>query len=100
MRDFSRLKICFMAGTLEHGGAERQLFYMLQALCRRGATPRLLCLDRGVWEDAIRSLGISPTWVGQRQSRFARLIRVLKELRDDPPDLFQSQHFFANAYVG
>ncbi len=101
MRDFSKLKICFVAGTLEHGGAERQLFYMLQALCQRGTTLRVLCLDRGeFWETPIRSLGVSVTWVGQSQSRLARLIRILKELRNDPPDLCQSQHFFANAYAG
>ncbi len=100
MLDFSRLRICFLAGTLEHGGAERQLFYMLQALCRGGASPRLFCFHEGeFWEEAIRSLGVSVTWVGQRQSRLARLLRVLRELRRDPPDVIQSQHFFANAYV-
>jgi glycosyltransferase involved in cell wall biosynthesis len=101
MRDFSRLKIWFLAGTLEHGGAERQLFYILQALGQRGATLRVLCLDQGeFWEEPIRALGVPVTWVGQRQSRLARLARVLQELRNGPPDLFQSQHFFANAYVG
>src|SRR5262245_45489832 len=101
MRDFSKLNICFVAGTLEHGGAERQLDYMLQALCQRGAAPRVLCFDRGqFWEEPVRSLGVPVTWVGQRQSRLARLVRVLRELQADPPDLLQSQHFFANAYVG
>jgi glycosyltransferase involved in cell wall biosynthesis len=95
------MKICFMAGTLEHGGAERQLFYMLQALCQGGAAPRVFCFDRGEhWEERIRALGVPVTWVGQSQSRLARLVRVLRELRSDPPDVFQSQHFFANAYVG
>ncbi len=90
-----------MAGTLEHGGAERQLFYMLQALCRGGVSCRVLCFDHGeFWEKPIESLGVPVTWVGERQSRLARLIRVIRELRRDPPDLFQSQHFFANGYVG
>ena len=101
MRDFSSLRIWFMAGTLEHGGAERQLLYMLQALHRGGASLRVLCFDHGeFWEEPIRSLGVPVTWVGQRQSRLARLFRVLRGLRDGPPDVFQSQHFFANAYVG
>jgi len=30
----------------------------------------------------------------------ARLFRVMKEMRRDPPDVLQSQHFFTNAYVG
>src|SRR5262245_50803319 len=100
MSEVGRLNVCFVAGTLEHGGAERQLFHMLQVLCRRGIGVRLLSLDRGkFWEEPIRSLGVSVTWVGENSSRLARLFRVLRELRADPPDLLQSQHFFANAYV-
>ena len=101
MRSLSKLKLCFLAGTLEHGGAERQLFYILQALCQAGATPRLLSLDRGeFWEEMIRGLGVSITWVGDQPSRLKRLFRVLKEVWKDPPDVLQSQHFFANSYVG
>jgi glycosyltransferase involved in cell wall biosynthesis len=101
MRDLSKLKICFLAGTLEHGGAERQLFYILQALRQAGASLRLLSLDRGeFWEETIKALGVSVTWVGDQPSRLKRLFRVVKEARKDPPDVLQSQHFFANAYVG
>ena len=101
MRNLSKLKLCFLAGTLEHGGAERQLFYILQALCRAGATPRLLSMDQGqFWEDTIKALGLGVTCVGGQPSRLARLFRVLKEVRKDPPDVLQSQHFFTNAYVG
>lgn len=101
MRDLSTLKLCFLAGTLEHGGAERQLFYMLRALCQAGATPRLLSLDQGeFWEEKIQSLGVRVTWVGGHSSRLKRLVRVLKEMRQDPPAVLQSQHFYANAYVG
>jgi len=60
-----------------------------------------LFLDQvAFWEQAIRLLGVSSTWVGQRRCRLARLARVLRELRADPPDVLQSQHFFTNAYVG
>jgi glycosyltransferase involved in cell wall biosynthesis len=101
MTSLSSLKLCFLAGTLEHGGAERQLFYILQALCQAGATPRLLSLDQGeFWEERIKALGISITCVGDQPSRLKRLFRILRELRKDPPDVLQSQHFFANAYVG
>jgi glycosyltransferase involved in cell wall biosynthesis len=101
MFDYSKLKFCFLAGTLEHGGAERQLFYVLQALRRAGAVPRLLSLDRGeFWEERIRSLGVPVTCVGDEPSRLRRLLRVFKVLRRDPPAVVQSQHFFANAYAG
>jgi glycosyltransferase involved in cell wall biosynthesis len=101
MRNLSKLKLCFLAGTLEHGGAERQLFYILQALCQAGAAPRLLSLDQGeFWEEPIRALGVPITCVGDQPSRLKRLFRILKEVRKDPPDVLQSQHFFANTYAG
>jgi glycosyltransferase involved in cell wall biosynthesis len=100
MRNLSTLKLCFLAGTLGQGGAERQLFYLLQALCQAGATPRLLSLTRGeFWEKRIQSLGVSVTCVGNSDSRWQRLLRIIKELRQDRPDVLQSQHFFVNAYV-
>src|SRR5579859_3881136 len=84
MRDLSKLKICFLAGTLEHGGAERQLFYILQALRQASAGLRLLSLDRGeFWEEKIKALGVSVTCVGDKPSRLHRLFRVLKEMRKD-----------------
>jgi glycosyltransferase involved in cell wall biosynthesis len=101
MRNLSKLKLCFLAGTLEHGGAERQLFYMLQALRQAGAVPRLLSLDAGeFWEEKIKSLGVGVTWLGGQPSRLKRLCRILKEVRKDPPAALQSQHFFMNAYAG
>ena len=100
MRDLRGLKICFLAGTLGQGGAERQLFYMLTALKQAGALPRVLCLTkREHWHERIESLGIRVTWVGQSHLRLQRLRKIVKELRRDPPDIFQSQHFFANIYV-
>lgn len=100
MRTLSGLKVCFVAGTLGNGGAERQLFYILQALCRKGATPHLFAMDRGeFWEVRIKNLGVSVTYVGERGSRLARLLRLMKEMRKCRPDVLQSQHFYTNAYV-
>jgi glycosyltransferase involved in cell wall biosynthesis len=101
MRNLSSLKPCFLAGTLTPGGAERQLFYILHALCQAGATPRLVSLNRGeFWEEKIKALGVSVAYVGGSPSRLRRLLRVLKEVRNDPPDVLQSQHFYMNAYAG
>jgi glycosyltransferase involved in cell wall biosynthesis len=100
MLDLSKLKICYIAGTLGQGGAERQIFYAIQALRRSGAVVRVLSLDRGAfWEAPIKELGASVTWVGQARSRFNRVRRIVKSLRNEPADILQSQHFFANAYA-
>ena len=101
MPDLSKLNLCFLAGTLEHGGAERQLFYILQTLCQAGAAPRLLCMDQGqFWEERIKGLGVCITCVGDRPSRLSRLFRIIKEVRRERPDVLQSQqgagsHFLA-----
>lgn len=101
MHNLSTLKLCFLAGTLGQGGAEHQLFYMLQALGQAGASSRLLSMTRGeFWEKRIESLGVSVMCVGDTTSRWKRLLRIIKELRRDRPDILQSQHFFTNAYVG
>lgn len=94
------MKVCFLAGTLGQGGAERQLFYMVEALKNAGATPRVLCLTNGEhWHKRIESLGVEVTWVGQNPSRILRLLKIISELRRDRPDVAQSQHFYTNLYV-
>lgn len=100
MRELHGLKICFLAGTLGQGGAERQLFYMLSALKQAGAMPRVLCLGKHEhWHARIEAIGIPVTWVGQSRFRLLRLWRIVQELRRDRPDVFQSQHFYTNIYV-
>lgn len=100
MRDLSQLEVCFIAGTLGQGGAERQLFYILKVLRQCGTRVRVLSLTRGeYWEQRIRDLGIQVKWVGQPESKFARLCRVVSALREQPPHIFQSQHFYTNLYA-
>ncbi len=96
--DFHGLKVCFIAGTLGKGGAERQLYYMVRALSQNGARPRVLCFKPGeYWEDPIRELGVPVTCVGR--SKLGRLRQIVRELRDDPPEVLQSAHFYTNAYT-
>ncbi len=47
MTSLSHLYICFLAGTLGQGGAERQLFYMLRGLKEQGADIKVFCLTKG-----------------------------------------------------
>jgi glycosyltransferase involved in cell wall biosynthesis len=98
--DLARLRLCFVAGTLGRGGAERQLFYIVKTLREYGTEVRVLSLTRGeFWETRLRELGVIVTWVGQSSSRVARLIRILSELRRHPADVVQSQHFHTNLYA-
>ena len=96
----SSLRVSFLAGTLGQGGAERQLYYMLRALKGCGVRVRLLTLTSGEhWEGAIRELGVPVVWVGERRGKHRRLLRTIRALKSDPPDLLQSAHFYTNLYA-
>lgn len=100
MPDLNSLRVCFLAGTLGRGGAERQLVYMLRALQRAGAVTRVLSLTRGEsFEREIKSLGIPIEWVGVYGSALFRLKRIVQKLRDEPTDILQSSHFYTNLYA-
>ena len=100
MLKLANLKVCFIAGTLGQGGAERQLYYILRALWQSGASLRVLSLTRGeFWEKKIQELGIPVTWVGQQGSKLLRLARIVAALRKQAPDVLQSQHFYTNLYA-
>jgi|ERR1051326_1350054 glycosyltransferase involved in cell wall biosynthesis len=100
MSDLSKLRITYVAGTLGQGGAERQLFYAVEALRQSGAAVQVLSLDQGgFWEKPIKELGAAVTWIGQDRSRFKRVFRIAKHLKQQPVDILQSQHFYTNAYA-
>lgn len=93
-------EVCFLAGTLGQGGAERQLFYMLRSLEQSGVRLRVLCLTRGeFWEKRICALGIPVSWVGEAESKVMRLASIIRTLRKHPPEVLQSQHVYTNLYA-
>jgi glycosyltransferase involved in cell wall biosynthesis len=94
------MDICFIAGTLGRGGAEKQLVYMLRALVQGGEDVRLLCLTKGeAYEEEIRALGIEVEFVGASSNRISRLIAITRNLRKRRPDIIQSSHFYTNIYA-
>jgi glycosyltransferase involved in cell wall biosynthesis len=100
MSELPGLRICFIAGTLGQGGAERQLYYIVQALTQAGASIRVLSLTRGeYWERRIRDAGVEVCWVGQSGSRALRLAEICSAVRRWQPHVVQSQHFFTNLYA-
>jgi glycosyltransferase involved in cell wall biosynthesis len=100
MTEISRRSVCFIAGTLGMGGAERQLYYILKTLSGAGAKLRVLCLTRGeFWEERIRALRVPVEWVGERKSSFVRMARIAKRVSEIRPDVIQSQHFYTNLYA-
>jgi glycosyltransferase involved in cell wall biosynthesis len=93
-------RVCFIAGTLGRGGAERQLVYMIRALKAAGAPVRVLSLTRGeVYEREIEDLGVPVTWIGQAESRAMRAAATVRELRRHPADVVHCAQMFVNLYA-
>jgi glycosyltransferase involved in cell wall biosynthesis len=94
------LRVGILAGHLELGGAERQLYYIARALQGAGADAHIYCLTRGeYWEERIRQLGVPVTWVGRHTSRLLRLAEIVRVVKANRPDILQSIHFYTNLYV-
>lgn len=94
------LRVCFIAGTLGRGGAERQLVYMIRALAPYGVEMRVLSLTHGeIYEREILQAGVRCTWVGRSQSRLARANEVIRELRREPADIVHCAQMFVNLYA-
>ncbi len=95
------MKVCFLAGTLGRGGAERQLLFMLESLIQRNIDVRLLSLTRGeAFEDDVKRLGIDVEWVGRSENRIQRVIKVARSASAWSADVLQSSHFYTNIYAG
>jgi len=95
------MNICFIAGTLGRGGAEKQLIFMLRVLKHIGVSTRILCLTKGEsYEAEIRDLGLTVEWVGESNNRALRLLKIIECLRCLRADLVQSTHFYTNIYAG
>ena len=100
MINFSGIRICFLAGTLGQGGAERQLFYILSSLKNAGAHIDVICLTKGeLYEEKIKGLGIDVYYAGASSSKLKRLADIISVLKKIRPDIIQSQHFYTNIYV-
>jgi glycosyltransferase involved in cell wall biosynthesis len=94
------LRVCFIAGTLGVGGAERQLYLIISTLKRLGSEVSLICLNNGeYWESVIKETGINYYTLNGKGTRLKRLIKIIFLLRRIKPHIVQSQHFYTNIYV-
>lgn len=98
--DVARARIALLAGTLGQGGAEKQLTYIVRALCESGVEVAVFSLTRGEhFESRLRELGIEPIWIGRHGSPAARLGALASALRRFRPHVLQAAHFYVNLYV-
>lgn len=100
MATFSRLKICFLAGTLGMGGAEKQLYLLCKLLRDQGVDVHVMSFTNGEhWQAPIQALGVPIHWVGKRPNKLAKILAIRKVIRYVNPDICQCQHFFTNLFA-
>lgn len=108
-----KLRVAFLADSLTQRGAEKQMFYMIQALQEVNIDVRVYTLVRGGYYDKqLQEIGISPVEIGrgsnlESPSRTSYLINHMmrlsdlgRELRDYRPHVLQSAHTKTNIYLG
>jgi len=94
------LRVALLAGTLDPGGAEKQLVYMVRALTDAGVSVRVCSLIEGErLEEDLRRIGVPPVWVGRRSHPLLRAVALARALQSFRPHVLQSAHFYTNLYV-
>ena len=92
--------MAFLAGTLEFGGAEKQLVYMARALQEAGLRVRVYTLgESDVNEAPLRDAGLGPIGVGRAAHPILRLVTFVRALRHFRPHIIQAATFYVNLYV-
>lgn len=73
---------------------------MIHALTKLRVECSVLCLTKDeAFEQKIKNLGVSVTWIGMTRSRLVRLIRIILMIHHLRPTIVQSAHSYTNLYT-
>ena len=96
------VKVAIIAGQLDQGGSERQLYLWLAGLDRDEFDPVVLNLHPGAtahWHDRIAELDVRVVDVPRQLNRGMRSLRVAHAVRKLRPQLVHSWHIHTNWYA-
>ncbi len=91
--------LVIVAGTLQVGGAERQLHAQCKVLATAGAAPTVVFLEDGPWHPRLEELGVELVDLSQVASRGRRLVEIILIARRKRCRMVQSSHGFTNVYA-
>lgn len=95
-----KLRVAMIAGELGQSGAEKQLFYISQALVTAGAEIRVYSLNQGEYfESLLSEAGVRVEWVGQNSQPLLRMSRIFQKTLTFRPHIVYSTHFYTNLYA-
>jgi glycosyltransferase involved in cell wall biosynthesis len=96
----SNFKIVFLAGTLEKGGAEKQLFLMAKSMLLNGHKVCVVVLGlEGYWTDELKKIGVDVKHIASK-NKVSRIFQVHKIVKENNFEFLYSVHFYSSVYAG
>jgi glycosyltransferase involved in cell wall biosynthesis len=94
------IKICYVIGQLDKGGAERQLYELLKVTNRKKFDPTVISFSQGgFWKKEIQRLNIDVIEIYRgKKYEFKRLLKLIKLINSLKPDIVHTYLFSANSY--
>jgi len=98
--DNNKKKILCIIGQLGNGGTERQLYLFLKYLDRLQYSASVLVAGSsgGLWEERIRNLDITISFLGEAPA-WKKLLIFKSKIKELQPDIIFSWSFFTNAFA-
>jgi glycosyltransferase involved in cell wall biosynthesis len=92
--------ICFIAGTLGQGGAERQLLYLIEELIADGSKVSVVALTSGeFYENKLKELG-AIVYNVKNKNKVKRFLEIAFTIKNKiKPTYIFSMHFYTNLYA-
>jgi glycosyltransferase involved in cell wall biosynthesis len=97
-----RFRIAFLAGPLGRGGAEQQLYYLLEGLDRETWSPFVIHVSDKpdeYWVGPIQQLGVPVRYVDRSRGRLNRILDIARALKQEPTDIVHSTLLYLNPYA-
>lgn len=92
--------IVIIAGTLGHGGAEKQLYLLAKSLLENNHLIVVISLTKDeFWEKELIKIGIKVENIS-RISRVKKFLAIHKLVRQIKPNIVYSFHFYTSFYAG
>jgi glycosyltransferase involved in cell wall biosynthesis len=92
------IKVCYILGTLEVGGAEKQLLKLLKSMDRTRFLPVLIALRGGALRDEFEEV-CRVTVTGKRwKIDPAFLVRLIRTIKKEHPDILHTFMFTSNTW--
>jgi len=92
--------IVIVAGTLGHGGAEKQLYLLAKSLFENNHRVVVISLTKDeFWEKELIKIGIDVFNI-PRMSRFKRFVAIHRIVKRIEPNIVYSFHFYTSFYAG